>query len=186
MIYLYLKTHNISGLKYLGQTKHNPLKYNGSGVIWKKHLMKYGTDITTEILSECEAQEEVRDIGMFYSNKWDIVNNPEFANLQEESGQGATPNKPLSESHKKAISESMKSSDRCVGHGGMKGKDNPMYGVSRKGHTAIKVRYNEVIYNSCKELAKSLNVSPATISNWLKQGKIKPIRVEENESEFLD
>ena len=175
MIYLYLKTHNLSGLKYLGQTKHNPLKYNGSGVIWKKHLIKYGTDITTEILAECATQEEIRDIGMYYSDKWDIIDNPEFANLQEESGQGATPNKPLSETHKKAISEGMKSSDRKLGHGGLKGKDNPMYGVSRKGHTAKKVRYNGVIYNSSRELAKYLNVSTTTISTWLKWGKVETI-----------
>ena len=69
IIYLYLKTHNISGLKYLGQTKNNPFKYNGSGVIWKKHLKKYGLDITTEILAECKTKEEIRDIGMYYSNK---------------------------------------------------------------------------------------------------------------------
>lgn len=176
MIYLYLKTHNISGLKYLGQTKHNPFRYSGSGVVWKKHLMKYGADITTEILAECESQEEIRDIGMYYSDKWDIINNPEFANLQEESGQGATPNKPLSEEHKRAISEGIRNSEKYRNRKfGLKGELNPMYGVSRPGHTAKKVSYNGVIYNSCRELAKSLNVSVQTISSWIKQGKVETI-----------
>jgi len=186
MIYLYLKTHNVSGLKYLGQTKHNPFKYNGSGVVWKKHLMKYGKDITTEILAECESQEEIRDIGMYYSDKWDVVNNSEFANLQEESGQGATPNKPLSDQHRQSISKGMLNSEKYRNRNfGLKGKDNPMYGVSRPLHTAKKVSYNGCIYNSCRELAKSLNVSPATISGWIKQGKVQPIKVD-NEASLFD
>ena len=175
MIYLYLKTHNISGQKYLGQTKHDPLKYNGSGVIWKKHLKKYGLDITTEILAECETQEELRTLGMYYSDKWDIINDTKFANLQEESGQGATPNKPLSEEHKKAISQGLMNSKKKPGHGGLKGKDNPMYGRCRKGHGNQKIIYNDVIYNSCRELAKSLNRHPSYISRMIKRGQVSKI-----------
>jgi transposase len=51
LIYLYVKTHNKTGLKYLGKTtKLDPHKYSGSGKRWLRHLKKHGFDYTTEIL----------------------------------------------------------------------------------------------------------------------------------------
>ena len=40
--YLYVKTHRITGLKYLGKTKQDPYKYRGSGVYWTSHIKKHG------------------------------------------------------------------------------------------------------------------------------------------------
>ena len=38
MIYLYKKTHNKTGLKYLGKTiSKDPYTYSGSGVYWTRH-----------------------------------------------------------------------------------------------------------------------------------------------------
>ena len=48
-IYLYIKTHNKTGLKYFGKTIFDPYSYNGSGKYWRRHLKKYGCDITTKI-----------------------------------------------------------------------------------------------------------------------------------------
>ena len=46
--WLYIKQHNITGLKYFGKTVgKNPNRYLGSGEHWKNHLNKHGTDITT-------------------------------------------------------------------------------------------------------------------------------------------
>ena len=60
-IYLYKKTHNITGLKYLGKTKSkDPYKYKGSGTMWSSHIKKYGYNVTTEILKECQTNEELR------------------------------------------------------------------------------------------------------------------------------
>ena len=42
MYYLYVKTHKVTGLKYLGQTSKDPFKYNGSGTRWTNHIKKYG------------------------------------------------------------------------------------------------------------------------------------------------
>lgn len=40
-IYLYLKTHNKTGLKYLGKTVSvDPHLYQGSGTIWRRHIKK--------------------------------------------------------------------------------------------------------------------------------------------------
>lgn len=47
---LYVKTHNKTGLKYLGYTKRDPFKYKGSGYCWVPHIRKHGNDVSTEIL----------------------------------------------------------------------------------------------------------------------------------------
>ncbi len=56
IIYLYKKTHNITGLQYLGKTTKDPYKYKGSGTRWLNHLNIHGFDITTEILKECKSK----------------------------------------------------------------------------------------------------------------------------------
>lgn len=87
-----LKTHNITGLKYLCKTSTSnpkwPFQYLGSGVYWKKHLKKHGRDVSTEILSECSSVDELKKIGYEFSKKWNVVYSDEFANLVEERGDG--------------------------------------------------------------------------------------------------
>jgi hypothetical protein len=71
---LYVKTHNVTGLKYLGTTiKKDVRKYPGSGKNWLSHLKKHGYNYTTEILRECYSKEERREWGLYYSNLWDVV-----------------------------------------------------------------------------------------------------------------
>lgn len=88
-IYLYVKTHNKTGLKYLGQTSSkDPHKYPGSGVYWKLHLEKHGYDYSTEILKECKSKKEVIEYGKYYSELWNIVESDNWANLKIEQGDG--------------------------------------------------------------------------------------------------
>jgi hypothetical protein len=91
--YLYQKTHNLTGLKYLGQTqKKDPYMYTGSGKYWRLHLSKHGYDVTTEILRECESMQEIEEWGKYYSILWNVVQSNEWANLKPESGgHGWTP-----------------------------------------------------------------------------------------------
>ena len=90
-IYLYKKTHTITGLKYLGKTvRKDPHKYTGSGTRWLNHLRKHGFSYTTEILRECETKQEAREWGLFYSNLWNVVDNPEWANIIPEQCDGCT------------------------------------------------------------------------------------------------
>jgi len=89
IIYLYLKTHNITGLKYLGKTiSKDPHKYKGSGVYWKNHITEHGYDVTTEILFETTNKEEFKKVALEYSKKWNIVESKGFANLTVEEGHG--------------------------------------------------------------------------------------------------
>lgn len=87
-IYLYKKTHNITGLKYLGKTTRDPFKYQGSGKYWSRHIAKHGNDVTTEILHECSSENELEEMGLYYSHLWNIVEDDGWANLKPEEGDG--------------------------------------------------------------------------------------------------
>lgn len=89
MIYLYVKTHTITGLKYLGQTSSNdPHKYKGSGVYWRRHLQVHGPYFTTQILLASENPTDIKETGVFFSRLWGVVNSKDWANLMEEKGDG--------------------------------------------------------------------------------------------------
>jgi hypothetical protein len=134
IIYLYVKTHNKTGLKYLGKTTMpDPHAYTGSGVDWKKHLKEHGEDYTTEIIRECRTNQELNKWGRYYSELWNIVESPEWANRIPETGGGSCGpeaakkisetlkgrKKPLrSDSHKENLSKSTKgkAKPRSVDH----------------------------------------------------------------------
>ena len=89
--YLYVKTHNKTGLKYLGKTSQsNPHKYPGSGLYWTRHLKEHGVDYNTEILKECHTKEEIKEWGIYYSQLWNIVDSDDWANLKIETGDGGS------------------------------------------------------------------------------------------------
>lgn len=87
-IYLYVKTHNVTGWKYLGKTTKDPHKYDGSGVLWKKHIKKHGNNVTTEVIFETSDKNEFKDVAIKYSKEWNVVENSDWANLTVEEGQG--------------------------------------------------------------------------------------------------
>ena len=88
--YLYVKTHNKTGLKYLGKTIQNPYKYKGSGIYWRRHLSQHGNDVTTKILKECQTNDEIKYWGQYYSDLWNVVNDNTWANLKPETGEGGS------------------------------------------------------------------------------------------------
>lgn len=91
MIYLYIKTHRKTGLKYLGKTSSlDPHSYPGSGKRWRAHLDKYGYDFDTEILLESDDPVKIKEAGLHYSNMWNVVEDATWANLKPESGDGGT------------------------------------------------------------------------------------------------
>lgn len=90
IIYLYKKTHKITGLKYLGKTSKNPHKYLGSGLEWLRHLKEYGKELDTEILKECHTNEEVSFWGRYYSDLWNVSKSDEWANIIPETGGSAS------------------------------------------------------------------------------------------------
>ena len=90
---LYIKTHNITGLKYFGQTSSVCVeKYRGSGTYWSNHIKKHGYDVTTEIFMQFnEKCSEMTDVAIKFSEDNDIVNSDEWANLKVEDGLDGNP-----------------------------------------------------------------------------------------------
>lgn len=87
MHYLMIKTHNVTGLKYLCKTSsQNPYTYHGSGKHWKRHLKKYGRNISTEIVFQTEDIDEFNTKCLEYSKKYDVENSTDWANLIVETG----------------------------------------------------------------------------------------------------
>lgn len=89
MIYLYVKTHQLTGLKYLGKTiSKDPYAYKGSGKVWRSHCKKYGYIYNTEILFQSDNKDCIREKGIYYSQLWNIVESKEWANLKQEECDG--------------------------------------------------------------------------------------------------
>lgn len=106
MYTLYLKEHKDTRLKYLGYTKRKDVhSYPGSGVYWRRHLSKHGWNYTTDVLLETDSEQELKDVGIYYSELWDICDSSEFANLKTEEGVSGSysmeSRKKMSESAKK-------------------------------------------------------------------------------------
>ena len=92
--YLYIKTHNKTGLKYLGQTKRNPHTYLGSGTTWTTHLRSNGNNVTTTILLSTTSVAARNYWGRYYSNLYKVTTamddygNRIWANRIPETGAG--------------------------------------------------------------------------------------------------
>lgn len=83
IIYLYVKQHSITGLKYFGKTiKSDPYKYKGSGKYWLQHIKKYGeTHIETVKVWEFSDIQECSEFAIRFSIDNDIVKSNDWANL---------------------------------------------------------------------------------------------------------
>lgn len=95
---LYKKTHNKTGLKYLGKTVKNPHKYRGSGKHWLRHLKKHGNDVITEVIFQTQSLDDFKSFAINYSIEHNIVESTEWANLILETGTGG--DNPLSRTPK--------------------------------------------------------------------------------------
>ena len=94
MIYkLMIKTHMVTGLKYMCITKRKNWKtYTGSGTYWKAHLKKYGNYFDTELLYESDNYNDFIQQCLFYSELYQVSLSDEFANQIPESGYDNTEN----------------------------------------------------------------------------------------------
>jgi len=91
-LYLLVKEHNITGLKYLckheSQSFDDCVKYRGSGVYWRRHIKQNDNNVTTRCLFVTEDKDIFKKVAKEYSIKFDVVNSKEWANLTIEEGQG--------------------------------------------------------------------------------------------------
>lgn len=189
-IYLYIKQHNITKLKYFGKTIRNPYTYKGSGLYWKRHLSVYGRDVATLKVWEFDRQDVCTRFALWFSKKFNIIESDEWANLVDETGSNSCSlvgnrngmyGKTHSEESRKKISDKRKKSSNNNYKGerngmfGRVGKSNPFFGKSHspesleKMSKAKKGKTYEEIYGSVEkanELRKlqSFNSSNRVVS----------------------
>lgn len=84
--YLYVKTHNLTGLKYFGKTTKDPNKYRGSGKHWLRHLAKHGNDVTTEVVGYFVDKDQCEEAALKFSTDNKICESTEWANMIVENG----------------------------------------------------------------------------------------------------
>ena len=167
--YLYVKTHQTTGLKYLGVTsKKDPYSYKGSGKTWLRHLKEFGRNYTTEILLETDSTDEIREKGIYYSELWNIVDSKEWANQKKERGEGGwTPIKgrnpwnkgiPMSDEQRQKIRQTML--------GKYVGKSNPFYGKTHSDETKEKLR--------TANIGRKIQADVVKARNELQKGVPKP------------
>lgn len=91
-LYLMVKTHSVTGMRYLCKrvttSDSKAISYNGSGKYWKRHLKVHGKHINTEIVAKYELDKinEFSTLCIECSVKHNIVNSDKWANLIEENG----------------------------------------------------------------------------------------------------
>ena len=67
-IYLYVKQHSVTGLRYFGKTAQDPYRYKGSGKHWLRHIKSHGV-------------EQAHQFAIAFSESNNIVSSPDWANL---------------------------------------------------------------------------------------------------------
>ena len=175
LIYLYVKKHNKTGLKYFGKTtKNDPYRYNGSGTYWKRHLNVHGKDISTLEVWKFDNIDECVKFALDFSEKNNIVESKDWANLNIENGRDGV----------------------SVGSPGMKGKDNPAYGRVKElnpfykqkhapetialykkiqadggNGNAKKITVFDRRFSTLKEAGKALKLHPETVSRRCNKNK---------------
>jgi len=88
---LMIKSHNITGLKYLCYTRSEGAQYTtykGSGKRWKEHLKKHGADISTELIYETACKKDFVKKATEISLHYNVVEDSNWANLKHETGDG--------------------------------------------------------------------------------------------------
>jgi len=116
IIYLYVKQHASTGLKYFGKTtRHNPYSYKGSGTYWRHHLKQHGRHVNTLEVWGFDDMDQCTAFALEYSRVNNIVASDDWANLVEETGlDGTVKGSRHSEEHKAQISCSLLGHRRSV------------------------------------------------------------------------
>jgi hypothetical protein len=133
---LYVKVHKITGLRYLGQTKRDPIKYKGSGIDWTEHLLTHGEDVDTIILLQTTSATERNRTGRYYSTLWKVTTamddygNKIWANRIPDTGGGGSSG-PLTDAHKKNLSKAKSGVSNPKLGERLQGAGNHMFGKKR-------------------------------------------------------
>ena len=109
--WLYIKQHNITGLKYFGKTiSADPESYKGSGVEWSRHLEEHGNNVSTIWCRLFSTRAELIEYATKFSTDNNIVESDSWANLITETGKegGGVRGRKLSDNTKDKMSRAKK------------------------------------------------------------------------------
>lgn len=163
MTILYIKTHNVTGLKYFGKSMRSDESfdtYRGSGKYWLNHIKKHGYDVTTTIFAKFdETVEEQRKLlvetALKFSIDNDIVKSKDWANLKFENGLDGNPKgiEFSEETHKKW---KLRSS----------GENNPMYNNGEKVSGTKNGRHKDNFTGDIEEIGKKISEKIKGKKTW--------------------
>lgn len=186
---LLVMRHKVTGLRYFCKTSQLKKlnQYKGSGLHWKRHMKKHGSDIEVGILGIYFDKERCLSAAKKFSEENNIGSNPEWANLIPENGMDGAPageNHPMFGKPSPCIGQKRP----WVGKKGTnnpmwgkpspmrgvpkpKGLDSPLYGRKRpegggkKPHAVIRIDANgiETGYDSVADAARSLGMSRSCV-----------------------
>ena len=89
MYRLLIKTHSVTGLKYLCvTTRSNYHEYRGSGIAWRKHLSEHGNHWTTQLVFESKNKAEFDKVCWQKSKELEVADSDAWANMIPERGGG--------------------------------------------------------------------------------------------------
>lgn len=173
-IYLYIKQHSVTGLKYFGKTtSKNPFKYRGSGKYWISHIRKYGKQkiLTLEVWG-FDDQNLCTEFALKFSEDNDIVKSDEWANLMPENAKYGL---VITDELRKILSSAQKNSNKHSTRGksrekfadSIRGQNNPFYGKSHSNKT--KKRLSEVAKNRPEEVRKRIRKTLSS-KRWYTNG----------------
>lgn len=111
--FVYRWTNNISGKMYIGKRQGTfDDGYVGSGKYFKAAVAKYGIEnFSREIIQTCDTFDDLNEAEIFWISYYHAVDDERYYNLSPGGGggiggpKGEGSRKPLSEAHKKKLSE---------------------------------------------------------------------------------
>ena len=188
---LLVMTHKVTGKKYFCKTSQIKKinTYKGSGIHWKNHLAKHGSDIEVGVLGFYVDMDRCINAALEFSKLNNIVESDEWLNYMPENGLTGWPCGEANYAFGKInqykgkkrpdISARFSGSNNPMwgkpsamrGISKPKGKDSPLYGRKRpegggkKPHAVIRIDADgtEIRYDSVADAARALGVSRSCI-----------------------
>lgn len=159
-VYLYVKQHSVTGLKYFGKTTKDPYVYKGSGKYWLNHVRKHGKEhiITLEVWSFSDIKS-CTSFASNFSSENNIVESNEWANLAPENG---TDGGYRLNNHFKKYNQLPKTAVHI---------NKVSKALTGNKNACKSIKIDNVIYSSKVEAAKVYNVTPNALLYWVKIGK---------------
>jgi len=172
-IYLYVKQHRKTGLKYFGKTStKDPYIYVGSGKYWRRHLKEHGSDIDTLSVWEFDDADMFEKFALEFSYRENIVESSGWANLRPENGKdGKLPGSP---GMKKERNPNFGKTKELNSFYGKKHTDETkaLYRAQKKGSNNPRAKkvitpYGE--FGCVKEAAKALKINRDKLSLMIRE-----------------